>query len=91
MAGIDIAYPAAVGTHPLTGKRAPDIPLTGERRHYEVLRGRRFALVTPAGARLSTSIADDWDSEVEFATSAGPTGRTGQTRGILWVQAAVRS
>ncbi|MGW3248355.1 FAD-dependent oxidoreductase [Streptomyces sp. NPDC001070] len=76
MSGIDIAYPAAVGTHPLTGKRAPDIPLMGGRRLYEALRARRFVLVTPADAPLPSSIADEWGGEVEFATSAGPTGKT---------------
>jgi 2-polyprenyl-6-methoxyphenol hydroxylase-like FAD-dependent oxidoreductase len=29
VSGIDIAYPAPRGAHPLTGKRAPDVPLTG--------------------------------------------------------------
>jgi hypothetical protein len=48
VSGIDIAYAAPDGVHPLTGRRAPDLPLTDGRRLYEALRTRRFVLVTPA-------------------------------------------
>lgn len=49
VSGIGISYPARVGAHPLTGKRAPDLALaTG--RLYEALREGRFVLVTPRGA-----------------------------------------
>ncbi|MET7290499.1 FAD-dependent monooxygenase [Streptomyces sp. NPDC005573] len=75
MAGIDIAYRAAAGTHPLTGKRVPDIPLTDGRRLYEALRGRRFVLVTPADAPFPGSIAGEWGSGVEFVTAVGLVGR----------------
>ncbi|MFD8072574.1 FAD-dependent oxidoreductase [Streptomyces sp. NPDC059718] len=47
--GIGIAYPAPRGAHPLTGGRAPDLPLR-EGRLYEALRAGRFVLVTPEGA-----------------------------------------
>ncbi|MEU6406806.1 FAD-dependent monooxygenase [Streptomyces sp. NPDC046985] len=76
MAGIDVAYPAATGAHPLTGKRAPDIRLTDKRRLYEALRARRFVLVTPANTPLSALIADTWANDVEFVASSGPTGAT---------------
>ncbi|MEU4096957.1 FAD-dependent oxidoreductase [Streptomyces sp. NPDC026673] len=46
--GIGIAYPAPRGAHPLTGERAPDLPLR-EGRLYEALRAGRFVLVSPAG------------------------------------------
>ncbi|GAA4211657.1 FAD-dependent monooxygenase [Actinocatenispora rupis] len=45
--GIGIHYPAPRGTHRLTGRRAPDLPLAGTRL-YEALRARTFVLVTPA-------------------------------------------
>ncbi|MER6689788.1 FAD-dependent monooxygenase [Streptomyces minutiscleroticus] len=40
------AYPAPRGSHPLTGRRVPDLALEGGRL-YEALRGGRFVLVTP--------------------------------------------
>ncbi|MET9876165.1 FAD-dependent oxidoreductase [Actinacidiphila glaucinigra] len=46
--GIGIAYPAPRGAHPLTGRRAPDLPLR-EGRLYEALRAGRFVLVSPEG------------------------------------------
>ncbi|MFE7931215.1 FAD-dependent oxidoreductase [Streptomyces sp. NPDC057456] len=46
LSGIGIAYPAPRGSHRLTGRRAPDLRLSGGRRLYEVLRDGRFVLVT---------------------------------------------
>ena len=48
ISGIGIAYAAPRGSHPLTGKRAPDLGLV-EGRLQEVLRDGEFVLVTPAG------------------------------------------
>ncbi|WP_255951749.1 FAD-dependent monooxygenase [Streptomyces odontomachi] len=48
--GIGYAYRAPRGAHPLTGKRMPDVPLTGGGRLYEALRDGRFVLVTPPDA-----------------------------------------
>jgi 2-polyprenyl-6-methoxyphenol hydroxylase-like FAD-dependent oxidoreductase len=48
MSGIGISYPAPRDAHPLTGKRAADLPLADARRLYEALRDGRFALVTDA-------------------------------------------
>jgi 2-polyprenyl-6-methoxyphenol hydroxylase-like FAD-dependent oxidoreductase len=45
ISGIDIAYPRPRGAHPLTGRRAADLPLADGRRLYEALRGGRFVLV----------------------------------------------
>ncbi|MDX2850707.1 FAD-dependent monooxygenase [Streptomyces sp. PA03-3a] len=53
--GIGVAYPAPRGAHPLTGRRAPDLPLR-EGRLYEALRAGRFVLVTPE--RLADGPAD---------------------------------
>ncbi|MEU6347634.1 FAD-dependent monooxygenase [Streptomyces sp. NPDC046977] len=76
MSGIDIAYGAPAGADPLTGRRAPDIPLTDGRRLYEVLRGRRFVLVTPADAPLPASVTEAWAGTVECVTTSGPTSRS---------------
>ena len=45
MSGIGISYPAPRDAHPLTGKRAADLPLADSRRLYEALRDGRFVLV----------------------------------------------
>ncbi|MGY4905822.1 FAD-dependent oxidoreductase [Streptomyces sp. 900116325] len=47
ISGIGIAYAAPRGSHPLTGKRAPDLGLV-EGRLQEVLRDGEFVVVTPA-------------------------------------------
>ncbi|MET8829857.1 FAD-dependent monooxygenase [Streptomyces sp. NPDC004610] len=44
--GLGWSYPAARGTHPLTGHRTPDLALTTGRL-YEVLREGRFVLLLP--------------------------------------------
>ncbi len=48
--GLAISYPAPTGTHPRTGRRAPDLELaqgTGTAtRLYEALRACRFVLVS---------------------------------------------
>lgn len=54
ISGIGIAYPAPRGSHPLTGKRAPDLGLA-EGRLQELLRDGAFVLVTPADAPTPTS------------------------------------
>ncbi|MGW7054062.1 FAD-dependent oxidoreductase [Streptomyces sp. NPDC054887] len=46
--GIGYAYGAPRGTHPLTGRRVPDLSLV-EGRLYELLRAGRFVLITPRG------------------------------------------
>lgn len=46
--GIGINYPAPRGSHPLTGRRAPDLSLK-EGRLYELLRKGAPVLVTPQG------------------------------------------
>jgi hypothetical protein len=78
VSGIDIAYPAPRGAHSLTGKRAPDVQLTGaghvqgQARLYEVLRAGRFVLVTRAGAAATAldPLPDGWVADVDVATSA---------------------
>ncbi|HET6636513.1 MAG TPA: FAD-dependent monooxygenase [Streptomyces sp.] len=50
ISGIGIAYGRAAGDHPLTGRRAPDLPLAAGRL-YEALRTGRFVLVVSDGDR----------------------------------------
>ena len=71
ISGIDIAYPAAVGTHPLTGKRAPDLPLADGRRLYEALRGGQFLVVGPPNTPAPDIEA--WAGRAAFAAADGPT------------------
>ncbi|MEW2131044.1 FAD-dependent oxidoreductase [Streptomyces sp. NPDC005435] len=54
--GIGYSYPAPRGSHPLVGRRAPDLEL--ERgRLYEVLREGRFVLVLPSGGEYGAVTA----------------------------------
>ncbi|MFD3515414.1 FAD-dependent oxidoreductase [Streptomyces sp. NPDC058657] len=46
LSGIGVSYPAPRGSHPLTGRRVPDLRLASGQRLYEVLRGGRFVLIT---------------------------------------------
>ncbi|MEV6809359.1 FAD-dependent monooxygenase [Streptomyces sp. NPDC051129] len=45
LSGIGVSYPAPPGSHPLTGRRVPDLRLADGRRLYEVLRDGAFVLV----------------------------------------------
>ncbi|MBH1936003.1 FAD-dependent monooxygenase [Streptomyces sp. AV19] len=54
VSGLGIAYPAPPGSHPLVGRRAPDLPLAEEGpgrpvRLYEALRAGAFVRVVPRG------------------------------------------
>jgi 2-polyprenyl-6-methoxyphenol hydroxylase-like FAD-dependent oxidoreductase len=77
VSGIDIAYPASRGAHRLTGKRAPDLRLTGDgtgpARLHEALRAGRFVLVTSAAAGASVPLPDGWGADVDVATSTNAT------------------
>jgi 2-polyprenyl-6-methoxyphenol hydroxylase-like FAD-dependent oxidoreductase len=52
VSGIGIAYPRPRGAHPLVGRRADDVELTGGARLAEVLRDGRFVLVAPASQEM---------------------------------------
>jgi 2-polyprenyl-6-methoxyphenol hydroxylase-like FAD-dependent oxidoreductase len=75
--GINVSYPAPLGAHPLTGRRAPDIPLSdhGATRLYEALRSRRMLLVTPRNAMLPPSLTAGWTDRVKVAAADGPTDK----------------
>jgi 2-polyprenyl-6-methoxyphenol hydroxylase-like FAD-dependent oxidoreductase len=66
LSGVGIAYPAPRGAHPLTGRRAPDLPLAdgGPERLYEALRDGSFVL-------LGAPVPDRWADRVQSATAAG--------------------
>lgn len=75
ISGIDLAYPAPRGAHPLTGRRAPDIPLAGSppRRLYRALRPGRFLLVVPPGFDPEAVRPAEWADRVDIATAGGAT------------------
>jgi 2-polyprenyl-6-methoxyphenol hydroxylase-like FAD-dependent oxidoreductase len=72
ISGTGIAYPAPSGADPLTGRRAPDIPLKGGRRLYEALRGGRFLLVSPPSEPAPVQVGG-FDDRLELVEAAGPT------------------
>ena len=75
VSGIGISYAAPRGEHRLAGRRAPDVRLAsgeaGQTRLYEILRGGRFVLLTPAGA--GAAIGRRWTGRVDLATPADAT------------------
>ncbi|MFG2139217.1 FAD-dependent oxidoreductase [Streptomyces sp. NPDC048650] len=80
VSGIDIAYGAARGAHPLAGRRAPDIRLADGSRLYELLRRGAFVLITPAGEPGAPRPAADnvitaaWRSDRRTALLVRPDG-----------------
>ncbi len=75
VSGIDLAYPAPHGAHPLAGRRAPDVALAGGTplTLYGALRPGRFLLVVPPGADLDTVRPPGWADRVDVVTAGGPT------------------
>ncbi|MFI9272033.1 FAD-dependent monooxygenase [Kitasatospora sp. NPDC052896] len=73
ISGIGIAYRAPRGSHPLTGRRVPDLRLAGEpARLYEALREGKFVLA----GRDVAAVAAPWAGRVVTAsptTSLRPT------------------
>ncbi|WP_438292370.1 FAD-dependent monooxygenase [Streptomyces sp. HUAS TT7] len=65
VSGLGISYGAERGSHPLTGKRVPDLELA-EGRLYEVLRRGEFVLVAPRDGRVAApegALCAHWKSE----------------------------
>jgi hypothetical protein len=75
ISGIDLAYPAPPGAHPLVGRRAPDIPLAGgmPRTLYRALRPGRFLLVMPPDAAKPALPVTGWSDRVDLVTAGGMT------------------
>ncbi|MFC4496581.1 FAD-dependent monooxygenase [Streptomyces ovatisporus] len=83
VSGIGISYASPRGSHPLVGKRAPDLalgpgPSCG--RLYEVLREGKFVLVTPPGAGPAPGVVDE-DLVVHAQSAGGEGGK--RTRSLL--------
>ena len=72
ISGIGISYPAPQHAHPLTGKRAADVPLADSRRLYETLRDGRFVLI--ADTPVPVGVTDGYDDRVTSVVTATPTG-----------------
>ncbi|MGY4927953.1 FAD-dependent monooxygenase [Streptomyces sp. 900105755] len=89
ISGIDISYAAAVGAHPLVGKRAPDVPLSDGRRLYEALRKRRFVLVTPSDTERFPSLITEWAGEVEIVSPKGATKKSVLVRPDAYIAWAI--
>jgi 2-polyprenyl-6-methoxyphenol hydroxylase-like FAD-dependent oxidoreductase len=75
ISGIGLAYPAPPRAHPLTGRRAADVPLGdhGTKSLYQALRCRRMLLVTPANALLPASLTAGWADRVKVVAAGRPT------------------
>lgn len=76
ISGLGISYRAERGSHPLTGKRAPDLELA-EGRLYEVLRRGEFVLVTPRDGRVAApeeAICAHWKSGRDSTLLVRPDG-----------------
>ncbi|MGW1678205.1 FAD-dependent monooxygenase [Saccharopolyspora sp. NPDC002376] len=68
ISGIGIAYRAPWCSHPLAGRRVPDLRLAGEpARLYEALRQRKFVLV----GRDAAVVAEPWTDRVVATSPAG--------------------
>ncbi|GAA4241343.1 FAD-dependent monooxygenase [Actinomadura meridiana] len=78
VSGIDLAYPAPRGSHRLTGRRAPDVPLAGSPgRLYALLGDGRFVLVVGANDPAVTYLATKrWAGRVHCALAGGATRTT---------------
>ncbi|MGI5202188.1 FAD-dependent monooxygenase [Spirillospora sp. CA-108201] len=78
VSGIDIAYPAPRGSHPLTGRRAPDVPLLGGAgRLGRLPADGRFVLVVAANDPAVTyPAAKRWAGRVHCAVAGGATRTT---------------
>lgn len=94
VSGIGISYPAPRGSHPLTGHRAPDLPLAetgdgkGPTRLYEALRGGTYVRVLPRGAKAP---ADGGGMPVTTVTRADASGTSLLVRPDAYVERAAET
>ncbi|MDN0196871.1 FAD-dependent monooxygenase [Streptomyces sp. S.PNR 29] len=77
--GIGYRYAAPRGSHPLTGRRVPDVALAGGGRLHEAQRGGRFVLITPepyqgGSARADRLAVERWASDRRTAVLVRPDG-----------------
>jgi 2-polyprenyl-6-methoxyphenol hydroxylase-like FAD-dependent oxidoreductase len=69
VSGIGIRYAAPRGSHPLAGRRVPDLRLDGDLRLYEAMRGGGFVLVTSEDE--TRGVAREWPGRVRVSAPAG--------------------
>ncbi|MFC8360554.1 FAD-dependent oxidoreductase [Streptomyces griseorubiginosus] len=79
LTGIGYRYPAPRTAHPLTGTRAPDVPLATGGRLYESLRTGHFVLITPTpspdpGPRKDRLTVERWASDRRTTVLVRPDG-----------------
>lgn len=79
LTGIGYRYAAPRSAHPLTGTRAPDVPLAPGGRLYESLRTGHFVLITPTpsldpGPRKDRLTAERWASDRRTTVLVRPDG-----------------
>ncbi|MEU3788928.1 FAD-dependent monooxygenase [Streptomyces fructofermentans] len=72
--GIGYAYPAPRGSHPLVGRRAPDVALR-DGRLYEALRGGRFVLIVPEERAGAFADLDGGDRKGRLAVASWASDR----------------
>jgi hypothetical protein len=87
---VSICYPAPRGAHPLTGKRAADLPLTDGRHLYQALRGGRFLLAAGPGT-FPADAAAGYGDRVEAVTVARSSGTAALIRPDAYIAWAVDS
>ncbi|RSN52053.1 FAD-dependent monooxygenase [Actinomadura sp. WAC 06369] len=76
VSGIGIAYPAPRGAHRLTGRRAPDVRLSGGGRLHDLLGDGRFVLVAAVNDPAVGYLSRRWDGRVRHAVAGGPARST---------------
>ncbi|MCX4832544.1 FAD-dependent monooxygenase [Streptomyces sp. NBC_01016] len=74
--GIGFRYPAPRGSHPLVGRRVPDVALQGGTRLYEALRAGEFVLILPQGSpdKMDGVQVAHWASDRRTALLVRPDG-----------------
>ncbi|MFD8479158.1 FAD-dependent monooxygenase [Kitasatospora sp. NPDC059673] len=80
ISGIGYSYPAEKGSHPLAGRRVPDLRLAvdvpgGPSRLHEALRAGKAVLIS----NDELSVADSWADRVVTAAPADPHGKLRDT------------
>ncbi|MGF1431717.1 FAD-dependent monooxygenase [Kitasatospora sp. LaBMicrA B282] len=89
VSGLGFSYPTEPGSHPLAGRRMPDLRLAQDApnrpaRLYEALRAGRFVLVSaderaPGGSSpfggLEPATTEPWQDRLVFAAPADPHGK----------------
>ena len=86
--GLDIAYDAGSGDHPLLGRRLPDFTLTGgpdgDVTAYTLLHGGRGFVLDLRGGDTLAAVAEPWTDRVDVVTSVSrPEGALADVEALL--------